>query len=154
MVEPCMWFKEEPSQFSMGQTAQSITCSIMEKPHKGLDECPRPLLSCFRARNSGGRGASPKKVVVANVSQLGFWRNWIKLPLQNFSTLRCCSAKKPDFMVIKKDGRPKLKIQRYSSTLLQCFVTVFAEICEGLLWAVGSYSIGPPAGEICQILIF
>ena len=46
-----MWFKEEPSQYSMGQTAQSLTCSIMEKLHKGLDECPRILLSWFRARN-------------------------------------------------------------------------------------------------------
>ena len=36
-----------------GQTAQSLTCSIMEKPHTGLDECPRILLSCFKARNSG-----------------------------------------------------------------------------------------------------
>ena len=25
----------------------------MEKPHTGLDECPRILLSCLRARNSG-----------------------------------------------------------------------------------------------------
>ena len=33
----------------MGQ-AQSLTCCI--KPHKGLDECPRILLSCFTARNS------------------------------------------------------------------------------------------------------
>ena len=31
---------------------KSLTCSIMEKPHTGLDECPRILLSCFRARNS------------------------------------------------------------------------------------------------------
>ena len=46
------WFKEEPSQFSMGQTAQSLTCFIMEKPRTGLDECPRILLSCFRARHS------------------------------------------------------------------------------------------------------
>ena len=44
---------EEPSQFSMGQTALSLSCSIMEKLHTGLDECPRILLSCFRARNSG-----------------------------------------------------------------------------------------------------
>ena len=43
---------EEPSQFSMGQTAQSLPCSIMEKPHTGLDECPRILLASFRARNS------------------------------------------------------------------------------------------------------
>ena len=37
---------------AMGQTAQSLNCSIMEKPHTGLDEWPRILLSCFRARNS------------------------------------------------------------------------------------------------------
>ena len=29
---------EEPSQFSVGQTAQSLTCSIMDKPHTGLDD--------------------------------------------------------------------------------------------------------------------
>ena len=52
VVQPCIWFKEEPSQFSMGQTAQSLTCSIVEKPQTGFDECPRILLSCFRARNS------------------------------------------------------------------------------------------------------
>ena len=50
---PEYWFKEVPSQFSIGQTAQSLTCSTMEKPHTGLDDCPRILLSCFRARNSG-----------------------------------------------------------------------------------------------------
>ena len=38
----------------MGQTAQCLTCSIMEKPHTGLDDCLRILLSCFRARNSAG----------------------------------------------------------------------------------------------------
>ena len=48
-------FKEEPSQFSMGQTTQSLTCSIMEKPHTGLGECPSILLSCFRARNSASK---------------------------------------------------------------------------------------------------
>ena len=53
MVQLCVWFKEEPSQFSVGQTAQSLTCSIVEKPHTGLDECPRILLSCFTARDSG-----------------------------------------------------------------------------------------------------
>ena len=26
-----MWFMEEPSQFSVGQTAQFLTCSIMER---------------------------------------------------------------------------------------------------------------------------
>ena len=43
---------EEAIQFSVGQTAPSLTCSIMEKPHTGFDECPRILLSCFRAGNS------------------------------------------------------------------------------------------------------
>ena len=31
----------------------SLACSIMEKVFTGFDECPRILLSCFRARNSG-----------------------------------------------------------------------------------------------------
>ena len=53
MVQPCVWFKEEPIKFSIGQTAQSLTCSFMEKPHTELDECLRILLSCFRERNSG-----------------------------------------------------------------------------------------------------
>ena len=52
VVKPCMWFQEEPSQFSMGQTAKSLTCSIMEKPLTGLDECLRILLLCFRAGNT------------------------------------------------------------------------------------------------------
>ena len=41
-------------KFSMGQTALGLTCSIMEKPLTGLDESPRILLLCFRARNSDG----------------------------------------------------------------------------------------------------
>ena len=36
----------------------------MEKPHTGLDECPRILLSCFRARNS----AHPPSFVVLGAS--------------------------------------------------------------------------------------
>ena len=51
-ADHCMWFKEEQSQFSMGQIAQILTCFIMEKPHTGLDGCPIILLSCFRARKS------------------------------------------------------------------------------------------------------
>ena len=47
-----MWFVEEQSQFSLGQTAQSLSCSVMEKPHTGLDDCLRILLSCFRKRKS------------------------------------------------------------------------------------------------------
>ena len=48
MVQPCIWFMEEPSQFAVGQTSQSLTCSIMEKPHTGLDDCKRVLQECFR----------------------------------------------------------------------------------------------------------
>ena len=47
-----MWFMEEPSQFSVGQPARSLTCFIMEKPQTGLDNCLRILLSCFRKRRS------------------------------------------------------------------------------------------------------
>ena len=43
---------EEPSRFSVGQTAQSLTCSILEKPHTGLDDSLRILPSCFRKRMS------------------------------------------------------------------------------------------------------
>ena len=43
---------EEPSQFSVGSTAQSLTCSIMEKPHTGWDDCLNMLLSCFIKRMS------------------------------------------------------------------------------------------------------
>ena len=58
----------------------------------------RPLYSRLRA----GEGVR-EKVAVANVSPSGFWRNWIKLSTTNFSTLRCFSEKKLDFMVIKND---------------------------------------------------
>ena len=39
---------------SLGQTAQSLTCSIVEKPHTGLDDCLNMLLSCVRKNMSGG----------------------------------------------------------------------------------------------------
>ena len=44
-----MWFMElmeEPSKFSVGQTAQSLTCAIMEKSLAGLDDCLNMLLPC------------------------------------------------------------------------------------------------------------
>ena len=49
---------------SMGERSQILTSSIMEKPQTGLDECPRILLSCFRARNSElvGMVDMPRKV--------------------------------------------------------------------------------------------
>ena len=53
MVQPCIWIKEEPSQFSVGQIAQSLTCPIMEKPHSGLDDCLNMLLSCTHALEKG-----------------------------------------------------------------------------------------------------
>ena len=71
VVQPCMWLKEEPNQFSMGQTAQSVTCSIMEKPLTGLDECPRILLSCFKARNSGEHEGITRHGVVHNHGRRG-----------------------------------------------------------------------------------
>ena len=60
-----MWLMEEPSQFSVGQTAQHLTCSITEKPHTGSDECLNMLLECFIKRMSGsaapaGRGHHPR----------------------------------------------------------------------------------------------
>ena len=36
----------------MGQKVQSLTCSIIEKPHTGLDDCLRMLQACFRRRMS------------------------------------------------------------------------------------------------------
>ena len=42
--------KKERSQFSVGQTAQTLTCSVMEKPHTVF---LRILLKCFRKRGSG-----------------------------------------------------------------------------------------------------
>ena len=40
---------------------QCLACSIMEKPHTGLDECMRILTSCFRARNSTPYQRSPSR---------------------------------------------------------------------------------------------
>ena len=54
VIQPFMCFLEESSQFSVGQTAQSLTCSIIEKPHTGLDDCLR-VQACFRKRMSDRR---------------------------------------------------------------------------------------------------
>ena len=48
-------FIEEPSWFSVGQTAESLTSSIMDKPHTGLDDSLRILLSCFREKMSDNK---------------------------------------------------------------------------------------------------
>ena len=56
VFQPCMWFMEELSQFSVGTTAQRLTCSIMEKPQPGLDDCLRMLLPSCRKRMSGHNG--------------------------------------------------------------------------------------------------
>ena len=47
-----MCFMEEASQFSVGKTAQSLNCSIMGKPHTGLEDCLKILQGCFRKRMS------------------------------------------------------------------------------------------------------
>ena len=57
MDQPCIWFKRK-TQASSPNSPDSLPCSIMEKPHGVLDECPRILFSCFRARHSGS-GQSP-----------------------------------------------------------------------------------------------
>ena len=43
---------ERAKQVLLAQPAQSITCSIMEKPRTGLDECLRMLQACLRKRMS------------------------------------------------------------------------------------------------------
>ena len=40
------------SQASSSCTVQSLTCSIIEKQHTGLDDCLNVLLACFRKRMS------------------------------------------------------------------------------------------------------
>ena len=70
ILQPCMWFIEEPRQFSVGQTAQSLTCSIMENPHTGLDDCLNMLLSCFRKRLSVTH--SPRGLYLLDPT-LAFW---------------------------------------------------------------------------------
>ena len=45
---------EEPCQFSVGRTAHSLTCSILENPHTWLDDCLRMLQACFSKRMSEG----------------------------------------------------------------------------------------------------
>ena len=72
VVQPCIWFKEEPSQFSVSQTAQSPTCSIMEKPHTGLDECLRMLQACFRRMMSVPDGVRVHRVGVDVPANSGF----------------------------------------------------------------------------------
>ena len=50
VIQPCMWFIEVPSQFSMVQTTQRLSCSIMAKIHSWLDDCLRMLQACFRKK--------------------------------------------------------------------------------------------------------
>ena len=63
------WKSQESSPW--GLTAQSLICSIMDKPHTGLDECPRILLSCFRAWNSGCRRRRRKRSAATPSSRRG-----------------------------------------------------------------------------------
>ena len=75
VIQPCMWFIEEPSQFSAGQTAQTITYSIKEKPHMGLYDCLRMLQACFRQRKSG--------IVLHNVSCISLHFTNVRVSLQS-----------------------------------------------------------------------
>ena len=58
VIQPCVWFMEQPSQFSVGQTAQSLNYSIMENPHAGLNDSLKILLACFRKRMSASGSPS------------------------------------------------------------------------------------------------
>ena len=69
VTQPCTWFMEEPCQFSVCQTALSLTCYIMEKPHTRLDDCLRMLQACFRKRTSDSK---PLKLFLSNVPP-GAW---------------------------------------------------------------------------------
>ena len=80
-----MWFMEEPSQFSVGQTAQSLTCSIMEKSHTGFDDCLRILLSCLRKRMSAGPGGRPGRGNILRPS-------YAALLLSRDITVNCANA--------------------------------------------------------------
>ena len=79
MVLPSCGSRKEPNQLSSWHwTARSLTCSVMEKPHIGLDECPRILCSCFRARNS-----DPASLVYSSYCP------WVR-----------CSAARDDFIAV------------------------------------------------------
>ena len=71
VIQPCMWFMEEPNQFSMGPWAKHhrayLTCSVMEKPHTGYYDCHGMLLSLS--------SYSPK----ALLDQRHLWRKQILL---------------------------------------------------------------------------
>ena len=62
---------EEPSQFSVGQAAQSLICSIMEKPQSGLDDCLRVLQACFRKRMSDQEPVRLRRVRLRGGGQVG-----------------------------------------------------------------------------------
>ena len=53
VVQPCIWFKKEPSRdLHAGPNSTESNLFAFNHIHTGLDECPRILLPCFRARNS------------------------------------------------------------------------------------------------------
>ena len=72
---------EEPSMFPEGQTAQSLTCSLMEKPHTGLNmllsclrkrmsACQRPLMQPIKANYKAGERREERESASVNLS----WR--------------------------------------------------------------------------------
>ena len=97
-----MWFTENPSQFSV-ETAQGLTCSIMEKPPTGLVDCLNMLPSCFRKRMSllsskalMDWSSRPKSLLLSPCSKifcnLTDWssRDWLILSSASDNDLICC----------------------------------------------------------------
>ena len=104
VFEPCIMFMEEPSQFSVGQTAQILTCYIMEKPHTGLDDCLIMLLPCLRKVMSGAHIMSAQETLSHHNCSSSFskrclsnketFREQDKFVI-NYSYLSVCPGKRP-----------------------------------------------------------
>ena len=109
---------EEPSQFSMGQTAQSLTCSITEKPHTGLDDCLNMLLSCFRKRMSGTWYQTRVTYTPAHMAR---WYNMANMEIQ-----KCC--------VQHKSGNSK-SVTKHD---LSQFLTISVFLCN-----INRFHLGP-----------
>ena len=88
-----MWLMEEPSLFSVGQTAHSLTCSIMEKPHTGLEDRLGILLPCFRKRLSAPHQNLFDTYMVRPVPTQGLSANFpIPIPSERESRIVGCSC--------------------------------------------------------------
>ena len=167
----CMWFTEEPSQFSMGQTAQGLTGSIKEKPLTGLVDCLRVLQACFRKRMSATgslwRAASPtpdmpvchSKFTLLCTGWLWWSRTLVGLPII-LNVPPPCPVDQPippNFHLPKQDqaDRGMIKIivnptmERVSQSHPVC--TVWGATCSEGFWAVLHLPCCPSKqGELCK----